>query len=67
MKKLITVAIVLALLLPCSTALTAEGDTGGVLGMTRALATHDLHVAQQAQRVISLADGCVVCDRGDRP
>jgi putative ABC transport system ATP-binding protein len=37
---------------------------GGELGVTLVLVTHDLHVAEQAQRVISLEDGCVVRDTG---
>jgi putative ABC transport system ATP-binding protein len=35
------------------------------LGVTLVLVTHDLHVAEQAQRVISLEDGCVSRDTGD--
>ena len=38
---------------------------GSELGVTLVLVTHDLHVAEQAQRVISLEDGRVVRDTGD--
>lgn len=38
---------------------------GSELGVTLVLVTHDLHVAEQAQRVISLEDGCVARDTGD--
>ncbi len=38
---------------------------GSALGVTLVLVTHDLHVAEQAQRVIALEDGCVVRDTGE--
>ncbi len=38
---------------------------GSELGVTLVLVTHDLHVAEQAQRVISLEDGCVARDTGE--
>jgi putative ABC transport system ATP-binding protein len=38
---------------------------GSELGVTLVLVTHDLHVAEQAQRVISLGDGCVARDTGE--
>ncbi|MDY4491274.1 MAG: hypothetical protein SPE19_12255 [Candidatus Faecousia sp.] len=34
------------------------------LGITLVLVTHDLHVAEQADRVIGLSDGKIVADSG---
>ena len=36
--------------------------TGKELGVTLILVTHDLHVAEQAERVITIEDGRIVSD-----
>jgi ABC-type lipoprotein export system ATPase subunit len=38
---------------------------GRELGVTLVLVTHDLSVAEQAERVITLEDGCIVRDTLD--
>ncbi len=36
------------------------------LGVTLVLVTHDLHIAEQAERIITLEDGAITHDSGQR-